>query len=116
MSDTESEFVPSSTPTSEDVGDYTVDYKDDYDASSPEPDLGQDLSEEEIDYDKEDVVDVTSEQIKANIRCKIIFTLIKDYKKESTRYGKKFDLNKYLEHLVKESSQINDPTDKDDPL
>lgn len=95
MSDTESEFVPSSTPTSEaDVESNTS-------------------SDDELD---DDVEEVTPEQIKANIRRKIIFTLIKDYKKESNRFGDKFDLTKYQDHLVKESGKIDDPTGKDDPL
>lgn len=104
MSD--SEYLPSDTSEEDTVVDYlTVSDETEVDSNN--------TSEDELDYEEEEV---TPEQIKANIRRKIILGLIKNYKKESNRYGDQFDLTKYLDHLVKESGKIDDPTGKDDPL
>lgn len=103
-SSSDEDNVPSSTSISSD------DVESDNEASESSFDSSQDTSDEEY------VVNFTAEQIKANIRRKVILTLIKDYKKESNRCGDKFDLNKYLDNIVKKSSKIDDPTSKDDPL
>lgn len=103
MSDTDSDFVPNSCSSQSD---------EDVKLSSTSA-----SSESELEYDRDDHKDnVTPDHIKANIRSKIIFTLIKDYKKQVKYYGSKFSLDKYLDYIVKESGTIDDPTGKDDPL